>query len=325
MHQKTKSIMTHKFIINDENIVNEYGYRVMTDGIDTKQFMRNPVVLYMHTRGTKGNEVIGRVIKLEKQKGQLIAEVEFDTEDKFAKKIAGKVERGFIKMSSIGADVIATSSDKKDVLKGQIFETVTKSKLVELSIVDIGANDNALKLNKGNKRIKLNRIKTENMSIKTIALALGMSEDTKENDVLAQVQKIKLAKDKAEQRVAELEKKQKDTETAEATALVDKAIELGLIPEALKASQLNAFATDFDNQKVTLSKLIEDKEKENDLNGRNETIKTIILNKSGKKGVTLSFDYLQKNDPEKLREIRNNQPEEYARLAKDYAKGVRHQ
>ncbi len=316
--------MKHKFIINDENLVNEYGYRVMTDGIDTKQFMRNPVVLYMHQRGTQGSEVIGRVIKLEKKNGQLIADVEFDAEDEFSKKIAGKVERGFIKMSSIGANIIATSSDKKDVLKGQIFETVTKSKLYELSIVDIGANDNALKLNRNNKQIKLNRIKSENMNIKTIALALGLSEDTNETLVLKKVQEMKLAKDKAEQRVAALEKKLKDTETAEATTLVDKAIELGLIPEVLKASQLNAFVTDFDNQKVTLSKLIADKEKENDLNGKTETIKTITLNKSGKKGIVLSFDYLQKKDPEKLREIRTNQPDEYARLAKDYAKGVRH-
>ncbi len=316
--------MPHKFVINDENTINAYGYRVLTNGIDTEQYMRNPIVLYMHTRGNKGNEVIGSVVQLEKKNGQLIAEVEFDTEDEFAKKIAGKVERGFIKMASIGADVIATSSEKTDVLPGQIFETVTKSKLVELSIVDIGANDNALKLNKDKNRMKLKRLKLNDMSIKTIALALGMSEDAKESVVLQKVQEIKLAKEKAEQRVAELEKKQKDTETAEATSLVDKAIELGLIPEALKTSQLNAFESDFDNQKVTLSKLIEAKEKENDLNGKNETIKTITLSKSDKKGVTLSFDYLQKNAPEKLREIRNNQPDEYARLAKDYAKGVRH-
>ncbi|MDO4225811.1 MAG: HK97 family phage prohead protease, partial [Bergeyella zoohelcum] len=146
---------THHFIVNTE-AVNSYGYRILTEGIDTEQYMRNPVVLYMHNRAWgRGNEVIGRTIALKKEGGKLIAEVEFDEADEFAKQIAGKIERGFIKMCSLGADVIETSSDPLFTLAGQTRETVTKCKMVELSIVDIGGNDDALKLSKDGKPAQL--------------------------------------------------------------------------------------------------------------------------------------------------------------------------
>ncbi len=330
--------MTHQFIINDENIVNEYGYRVMTEGIDTVQFMRNPIVLYIHERGFKkangpeGNEVIARVIKLWKDKGQLMAEVEFDVAEEFSKRIAGKVERGYVRMASIYADVIATSTDLADVLPGQIFETVTESKLVELSIVDIGGNDNALKLSRGGKKIKLKRLNTKtktniDMNIQTIALSLGMGADSAAENIMAKVNEIKLAKDKAEARVKELEAGIKDSEKAEAVVLVDKAVKLGLIPEGLKESQLKSFEGDFNGQKVVLSKLIGDKEADDAKDGKHQTVREVVLSGkggNGKKTVELSFDYLQKNDPEELRRIHKEQPDEYVRLSKEYAAGKRY-
>ena len=118
--------------------------------------MKNPVVLYMHNRGfgtPTGSEIIGRTVSLKKEAGKLIAEVEFDEQDDFAKNIATKVEGGFIKMSSLGADIIETSSDPKLAMPGQTLETVTKCKMIELSIVDIGGNDEALRI-KGETRSK---------------------------------------------------------------------------------------------------------------------------------------------------------------------------
>ena len=113
--EKGKKKNTHTFIVSTD-AVNSYGYRILTEGIDTEQYMKNPVVLYMHNRGfgtLTGSEIIGRTVSLKKEAGKLIAEVEFDEQDDFAKKIAAKVEGGFIKMSSLGADIIETSSDPK--------------------------------------------------------------------------------------------------------------------------------------------------------------------------------------------------------------------
>ena len=323
--------MKHQFIINTEN-VNSYGYRILTDGIDYAQYMRNPVVLFMHERGVnayKGSEVIGRCTKLYKEGTTLIAEVEFDEQDEFAKKIAGKVERGYIRMASMFAEIKEVSADPHHLLEGQVYETVTACKLVEISIVDIGGNDNALKLSKDGKPFQLKKIVTNtsnNMDIKVIALALGMGENTKEEAVLSALHNLKTAKEKADAEIVALKKTISETRTAEATTLVDKAISLGLIPEALKESQLKQFEADFDGQKAVLSKLVADKEAENTQQGKANTVREVVLGAGAKPTGTANenFDYLQKYNPAKLRQLRDEQPEEYARLAKEYAKGVRY-
>lgn len=323
--------MKHQFIINTEN-VNSYGYRILTDGIDYAQYMRNPVVLFMHERGVnayKGSEVIGRCTRLYKEGTTLIAEVEFDEQDEFAKKIAGKVERGYIRMASMFAEIQEVSTQPQHILEGQVYETVTACKLVEISIVDIGGNDNALKLSKDGKPFQLKKIVTNtsnNMDIKVIALALGMGENTKEEAVLSALHNLKTDKEKAEAEVVALKKTITKTRTAEATTLVDKAISLGLIPEVLKESQLKQFETDFDGQKAVLSKLVADKEAENTQQGKTNTVREVVLGAGAKPTGTANenFDYLQKYNPAKLRQLRDEQPEEYARLAKEYAKGVRY-
>ena len=323
--------MKHQFIINTEN-VNSYGYRILTDGIDYKQYMRNPVVLFVHERNInayKGSEVIGRCTRLYKEGTTLIAEVEFDEKDEFAKKIAGKVERGYIRMASMCAEIKEVSTEPQHILEGQVYETVTACKLVEISIVDIGGNDNALKLSKDGKPFQLKKIVTNtsnNMDIKVIALALGMGENTKEEAVLSALHSLKTDKEKAEAEVVALKKTITETRTTEATTLVDKAVSLGLIPEALKESQLKQFEADFDGQKAVLSKLVADKEAENAQQGKANTVREVVLG-AGTKPTNIaneSFDYLQKHNPAKLRLIRDKEPEEYARIAKEYANGVRY-
>lgn len=323
--------MKHQFIINTEN-VNSYGYRILTDGIDYTQYMRNPVVLFMHERdgySNKGSEVIGRCTRLYKEGTTLIAEVEFDEQDEFAKKIAGKVERGYIRMASMFAEIKEVSTQPQHILEGQVYETVTACKLVEISIVDIGGNDNALKLSKDGKPFQLKKIVTNtsnNMDIKVIALALGMGENTKEEAVLSALHNLKTDKEKAEAEVVALKKTISETRTAEATTLVDKAISLGLIPEVLKESQLKQFEADFDGQKAVLSKLVADKEAENTQQGKANTVREVVLGAGAKPTGTANenFDYLQKYNPERLRAIRDKEPEEYARLAKEYANGERY-
>ena len=323
--------MKHQFIVNTEN-VNSYGYRILTDGIDYKQYMRNPVILFMHERGVnayKGSEVIGRCTRLYKEGSTLIAEVEFDEQDEFAKKIAGKVERGYIRMASMFAEIKEVSTEPQHILEGQVYETVTACKLVEISIVDIGGNDNALKLSKDGKPFQLKKIVTNtsnNMDIKVIALALGMGENSKEEAVLSALHNLKADKENAETEVVALKKTISETRTAEATTLVDKAVQLGLIPQALKESQLKQFEADFDGQKAVLSKLVADKEAENTQQGKANTVREVVLGAGAKPTGTAdeSYDYLQKKNPERLRAIRDKEPEEYTRLAKEYANGVRY-
>lgn len=318
---------TYDFIVNTER-VNSYGYRVLTNGIDTEQYMRNPVVLYGHHRGGKGDEVIGRTINLREEKGQLIATVEFDEQDEFAQKIAGKVERGFIRMASLYADVIATSGETEHILQGQQFETVTKCKMVELSIVDIGGNDDALRLKYNGQPIILKKIKQitnkKSMDLTTIMLALGIKTDADENAVLQEVQALKLAKETAEKKVVALETQVQEIQTAEATTLIERAIVLELIPEAIKQMTLNAFAENHTEQKAILEKLIADKEATLSKDGKQAVVREVLLGKGRQyTEVEQTFDYLQKHNVVELRRIAKEEPSRYVELVKEYKAGKR--
>ena len=136
-----------KEVIISTEAVNSYGSRVLTAGIDLSQYERNPVLLWMHRRSWEpGAMPIGRVENLRIEDGKLIGTPVFDQNDDFAKRIESKWENGYLRMASAGLEPIETTPDPALVLPGQTRETVTRSKLVEVSIVDIGGNDEALQL-----------------------------------------------------------------------------------------------------------------------------------------------------------------------------------
>lgn len=326
--------MEYKFIVNTEN-VNSYGYRIITDGIDTTQYERNPVVLFMHERGSykpTGDEVIGRA-RLSKEGDQLIAYITFDSENEFAAKIEKKVKGDFIRMCSMFADVVEASADPALVLPEQKYETVTKCKLVEISIVDIGGNDDAIRLSGGGTapKIKLLNQKQENKmsELKTVALALGMSADASEAAILQKVNEVRLAADNAGKSENEWKDKYIALQKGQAEEIVDKAVKLGLIPADLKEGQVKLFAEDFAGQSEKFNKLIADKEAENITSNKQSAIGTAVSLAKGQTEITQSdekesFDYLQKFNSVELGRIRKEEPQKYAQLAKEYAAGVRY-
>jgi HK97 family phage prohead protease len=137
--------MTKKEIVLSDETLNRYGYRVLTRGIQLEAFLRNPVMFYNHNRSTLP---IGRWENIRRDDGKLIATPVFDTADAFALQIKRKFEDGFINAASIGLSVVATSNEQAAMLPGQKWPTVTKCELFEVSIVDIPANANAIKLYK---------------------------------------------------------------------------------------------------------------------------------------------------------------------------------
>lgn len=145
-----------KEVIISTEAVNCYGTRVLTSGIDLSQYERNPVLLWMHRRSWEpGAMPIGRIENLRVEDGKLIGTPVFDQADDFAKQIESKWENGFLRMASAALETMETSPDPALVLPGQTRETVTRCKLVEVSIVDIGGNDEALQLWGGEKLLKL--------------------------------------------------------------------------------------------------------------------------------------------------------------------------
>ena len=127
--------------LNDETKVNSYGFRLLNSGLDLERFQKNPMLLAMH-RDWDLNAVIGRWKNIRIEGSLLLAEDEFDMDDEEAKKIAGKVERGFLKGCSLGFLFLQEFFVK--ALDG-VFE-LTKSEPYEASVVVIPANGNAVRL-----------------------------------------------------------------------------------------------------------------------------------------------------------------------------------
>lgn len=132
-------------IISTER-VNSYGSRVKTDGIDYSQYEKNPILLFMHRRGRKEDMPIGIMTNLRVENGILYGTPKFDDDTEDERNISKKWDRGTLRMLSAGLDVLEWSEAPEMLMAGQTRPTVTKSKLIEVSVVDIGSNDDALQV-----------------------------------------------------------------------------------------------------------------------------------------------------------------------------------
>ncbi len=192
--------MAKRIVISDES-VNCYGTWVKTEGADISQYERNPVLLWMHWRGI----IIGCIKDVRKEGDKITGEPYFDEvrdESKLAKQ---QWEKGTLKMASAHFEVLETSDAAELIKPGQYRATAVRSKLIEVSMVDIGGNDNALplmlsfkgeelKLSAGEENDSLpllnnnkNQKKEEKMDYKAIALKLGLLETAGENEILSSI------------------------------------------------------------------------------------------------------------------------------------------
>ena len=320
---------TKTFILSDET-VNEYGFWLVTAGGDLSQFDKNPLMLYMHKRAfypTKDDILPpGKWVNTRTDGDKILAEPDFDQNDDFALQLESKVEGGYLRMASVGIRVIETSTDPKLLKVGQTRETVTKWQLIEASIVDIGANNNAIAFydNEGNILqltaenaekcpVKLisnneNNQQTETMTeMKKTAGLLKLADKATDEELAAEVQKIQTSEttlksenDTLKLRVKELEDKEKNGNKAEAVALVDAAVKDGRIDAAGKDSFLKLFESDHASAKVTLASIPQRKpvrEQLKDGEGKNKTeleklekLSWDELDKSGKLETLKSLD-----------------------------------
>jgi hypothetical protein len=131
--------MSKPFVLNDETVENSYGFHVLTSGINTQRFESNPVMLSDHDNSNKS--VLGLWTNLEKTGGKLLAVPEFDIEDPDTKKIAGKVERGYIKGASMG---LLFKGENMIFLNGKVI--LKECELVEGTLIPVPSNPNSLRL-----------------------------------------------------------------------------------------------------------------------------------------------------------------------------------
>ena len=210
--------------------INSYGTRILTSGLDITQFQRNPVLLYMHTRGS----VIGYVKDIRVEGDEVTGELEFDEASTLSVTAKKQFEFGSLRMVSVGIDILATSSEADLMLPGQNEPTITRSKLFEVSIVDIGANDDAIVLTRDGRTLECGKggletfstINNKSMDTKALALKLGLPEGADEAAIQAKIDELRAstASDSASKERDEAVKELETMRLAAVTQAVDAAV-----------------------------------------------------------------------------------------------------
>lgn len=302
--------MSKRVRITNES-VNSYGFRVLTSGIDLEQYRRNPVLLYMHERGN----VIGYVKDLQVENGEVTGELVFDEASELSIRCKKQFEVGSLRMVSVGLDPKETSGAPELLLEGQTRPTVTKSKLVEVSLVDIGANDDAIRMYNEGTAIELgkdgncllpllsnNPINQTTMDLKKLALQLGLPETADEATVLAKIAELQKEAGASVTLKAENDK----LKLAGITTLVDKAITEKKITVENKEHFLN------------LGKTIGAEELEKTLAAMSPNVKLsgIINHQGGSPAQQGSYTKLSEVPEAELLTMRQSDPATYKRLFK---------
>lgn len=268
--------------------------------------------------------VIGRWENLRVEGSKLLGDAVFDVADPEAARIAGKVDRGFIRGASMGIMINEAESTFAD---GNKFFTITRWELLEASPVAVPSNKSALRLyaKDGKTLLKADEIQLSldqlikptktNMDKITLsaeaAKALGISKDPEASELNAAIMELsakaesnRLAKEKAE---VELNTHRLNL----ATALVDDAIKAGRITADKKDSFVKLATADFQQAKDLLD-AIPAKETFSD--------KT----KTGSNAPSRDdWNYMRwlKEDPKGLKAMQAGEPERFEKLKSEYSRG----
>jgi phage head maturation protease len=331
-----------RIVISDESI-NSYGFWVRTDGIDLSAFLKNPVMLWNHNRGGLGvisdQLPIGIWKDLRIENGPstgsgpvLTGEPVFDENDEFAMKIKQKYESGILNACSIGFTPLEWSDAPEMLKEGQKVPTITRCRLLEISICDIPSNANATVVlyDENSNIINLsalptvemrnaecgmlnkNNLKTNNNMPKEIALKLGLDENASPQACVNAIDDLKsenaayqATMQNLEEENRQLKQRQKAIDDAAAEAqrqevvnLLDDAVKTGRIDAKARPQFEKLFELDHEAAKTALASLPE-----------REPLKAQPAGTADGDLVKMSWDELDKSD--RLLELKTKHPDIY--------------
>lgn len=130
------------FVICD-NTLNRYRWRLLVEGIDLEGFLKNPVACVQHDTWKLP---VGRWENVRVENGELRGSCVFDPNDEEAVKLYWKYRDGYMNAVSLHIRPLEESDDASVLVEGQKYPTVTKSELIEVSLVTVPGQKNAVKL-----------------------------------------------------------------------------------------------------------------------------------------------------------------------------------
>ena len=318
-----------------DSSVNEYGFRLLTEGYQLDEFNKNPIGYYMHQRE---NGVALRWDSLRIEGDAIVAEPVINMANDRGEQTYDEAENGFLNAASVGHIVVLEySTDPALMLPGQTGPTITKWYNKECSLVDIPGNCNSLTKLYDNQDNEINLMDI-GINPKTFKKSkLKMSKETLEiSDELLKLMNLKSGADGEAMKVAltnlkskadkadQLEEDNKTLKT-EKEAAEKKLVELKAeqtkgavemhIAAALKANKITAevgvqLAADYAEKPEALSAMLE----------KMQPYKAITSQLSasdapkGEEG--WSWDDYRNNDKsgDKLADLKANNPERYKEI-----------
>jgi HK97 family phage prohead protease len=298
--------------------LNSYGARVLTEGIDLEQYQKNPVLLYMHRRGRKEDMPIGIMENLRVEGDTLYGTPKFDDDTEDERNINKKWERGTLRMLSAGLDILEWSEEPALLVAGQTRPTITKSKLIEVSVVDIGANDDALQVGLYHEGRLLSLAAGEenaHLPLLTVSAKEDNEEQTPNNNQQKKMEKILLklglapnaTEDEAVAAIGKLQEEKSAMALARITDAVETAIKEKRITADKKEKYLSLGKT---LGLADLNALFAD------MSPAQKPLDLVRPNGSGQSAGSATLTWASAT-PEQLKELRENNKEEYVRLYKE--------
>lgn len=331
--------MATPFVLSDETIENSHGFYLDNAGAQLDRFRENPVMLYGHN----DEKVIGRWANMRFEGGQLRADADFDTGDDEAKKIQGKVERGYLRGASLGIGIIGAEKRYNEVTQREELH-VTQWEAYEASVVSIPSNSRALKLKiydgagralqdaeieghlqavlklsasgqNENKQTEFqNDINMDKINLSPEALvALGLSESATLAAVSSAIVALHTTANKTADELATLKKEAEKAKEKAIQDMVDNAVNAGQLKADQKNDMITLARTDIEAARRLIASLSAKKSLAEQLNSANGSGASLSGNRSG----WTFMDWL-KQDSAGLRKMQAERPDEYKRLHDAY-------
>lgn len=131
----TKKLSLVDLVINDESVINDRGYNILNSALDRRRYDANPICLYMHNMESP----IAICVALRIDGSKLIGSFDFDPEDPLAVEVHRKLSQGYLRGASPGLFI-------RHMTFTEDYASVDDWELVEVSVVSIPSNRNAVKL-----------------------------------------------------------------------------------------------------------------------------------------------------------------------------------
>ena len=294
------------FIICD-NSLNRKGWRLLVEGIDTTGFQKNPVCCVQHDTWSVP---VGKWKNLKVENSTFTGVVEFDRNDEEAVKLYWKYKDGYMNAVSLHVIPLTESMEPAILMPGQKYATLTTSELLEISLVTVPGQKNAVKLSSPEGgEYKLNLIGNPNTNSKKMG-------ENQVNEV-------------AKQEIDGLKNKLKEQQKLNAKNLVKLHQQRGVVQDA-EVEHLTELA---ENSYETVEKMLDartvekpaDEKEKSDGEGKKLAVAIENLTKSNGGGAsnerdTWTFLDWYKKDSEGLSLMAEKEPEKYKKLEAEFLK-----